>query len=108
MDEKRDWTEEFDEKMKRIKEGGRISGRYSRVFQLKTVKGLSRYAEEMASVQGVEETGRILEIPNMIRRLGKVWRMSQHDIEPLCREIEEIANALQVSRQAVQGMGMNL
>lgn len=106
VDGKRDWTEEFDEKVQRARGEGRISGQCSSVFQLKTVKGLSRYAEEMALVQGVEETDRILEIPNMIRRLGKVWRMSPHDIERSCREIEETANALQVSRQAVQGMNL--
>lgn len=108
VDEKRDWTEEFDEKVQRAGEEGRISGQCSSVFQLKTVRGLSRYAEEMALVQGVEETDRILEIPNMIRRLGKVWRMSPHDIELPCHEIEETVNALQVSRQAVQGLGLDL
>lgn len=55
--------------------------------------------------QGVEEIERILEIPDVIRRIGKAWKMCQSDIENVCHRIEDIAEALQKSRQ---DMGMQL
>lgn len=106
VDETKDWTGEFDSRVQRARQGGDIPRRCSSLIRLKTVKGLSRYAEEMVSAQGVEEIKRILEIPDVIRRLGKEWEMSRNDIEYPCQRIGDIAESLQVSRRAVQGMGM--
>ncbi len=62
MDEKRDWTGEFDERVQQARQRGNIPQRCSNMTRIKSVKGLCRYAEEMASAQGVEEIERILEI----------------------------------------------
>lgn len=48
---------------------------------------------------GVEEIERILEIPDVIRRMGKAWEMCQSDIENACHRIEEIAELLQAAQQ---------
>ena len=101
VDGKQDWTGEFDARVQHARQGGGRPRRCSNLICLKTVKGLSRYAEEMASAQGVEEMERILEIPDVIRRLGKEWEMSQSDIENPCRRIEEIAGSLQEPQETM-------
>lgn len=105
VDGKKDWTAEFDEKIQCARRKGGIPKRHSNVSRIKAVKGLYRYAEEMSLAQGVEEIERILEIPDVIRRIGKAWKMYQSDIEDVCHRIEDIAESLQKSRQ---DMGMQL
>lgn len=56
-----------------VSQKGYIPWQCSSVMQIKAMKGLYRYAEEMAEVQGVEEIDRILEIPDVIRRMGHTW-----------------------------------
>lgn len=51
---------------------------------------------------GVEEIERIREIPDIIRRMGKVWEMCQRDIENACRRIENIAESLQAAQPAME------
>ncbi len=99
VDEKRDWTGEFDERVQQARQRGSIPQRRSSMFRIKAVNGLCRYAEEMASAQGVEEIERILELPDVIRRMGKAWEMCQSDIENACRKIEDIVKSLQAARQ---------
>ncbi len=106
VDETKDWTGEFDTRVQHVRQRGNIPRRCSNLIRLKTVKGLSRYAEEMASIQGVEEIKRILDIPDVIRRLGKAWEMSRNDIEYPCQRIGDIAESLQASQRAMQGMNM--
>lgn len=106
VDGKQDWTGEFDTRIQRIRQGRCMPRHCSNLIRLKTVKGLSRYAEEMASAQGVEEIKRIMEIPDVIRRLGKAWEMNQNDIEYPCQKINGIAESLEASRRPMQGMGM--
>ena len=105
VDKKRDWTGDFDERVQQARQKGNIPQRCSNMTRIKTVKGLCRYAEEMASAQGVEEIERILEIPDVIRRMGKAWEMSQSDIDNACRKIGDIAKPLQASQQT---MGMQM
>ena len=105
VDEKRDWTGEFDERVQQARQKGCIPRRCSSMIQIKAVKGLCRYAEEMASAQGAEEIERILEIPDVIRRMGKAWAMSRSDIDNTCRKIEDITKSMQASQQT---MGMQL
>lgn len=57
----------------------------------------------MAEVQGVEEIDRILEIPNIIRRMGEAWEMSENEINGVCHRIEDIVEGLQAE---LQDMGM--
>lgn len=105
VDEKRDWTGEFDERVQQARQKGCIPRRCSSMIQIKAVKGLCRYAEEMASAQGAEEIERILGIPDVIRRMGKAWAMSRSDIDNTCRKIEDITKSMQASQQT---MGMQL
>lgn len=105
VDGKRDWTGEFDERVQQARQKGSIPRRCSSMLQIKAVKGLCRYAEEMASAQGAEEIERILEIPDVIRRMGKAWEMSRNDIDNTCRKIEDITKSMQASQQT---MGMQL
>ncbi len=65
-----------DDEVQQAKQKGSIPQRCSNMTRIKAVKGLCRYAEEMASVQGVERIERILEIPDAVRRMGKAWEMS--------------------------------
>ena len=106
VDEKRDWTGEFDERVQQARQKGCIPRRCSSMIQIKAVKGLCRYAEEMASAQGVEEIKRILEIPDVISHIGKAWEMGRNDIEYPCQRIVDIAESLQASQRAMRGMGM--
>lgn len=99
VDGKRDWTGEFDEKVQQVRQKGHIPWRHSNISRIKVVEGLYRYAEEMALAQGVEEIERILEIPDVIRRIGKAWRICQSDIETACQRIEDIAGLLQAPQQ---------
>lgn len=94
VDEKRDWTGEFDERVQQARQKGCIPRRCSSMIQIKAVKGLCRYAEEMASAQGAEEIERILKIPDVIRRMGKAWAMSRSDIDNTCRKIEDITKSM--------------
>lgn len=55
--------------------------------------------------QGAEEIERTLEIPDVIRRMGKAWEMSRSDIDNTCRKIEDITKSMQASQQT---MGMQL
>ena len=50
----------------------------------------------------MEEIERILEIPEVIRRMGKALEVCQSDIENACREIGDIVESLQASQQAVE------
>ena len=102
VDEKRDWTGEFDEKVQQARQKRNIPRRCSSLTRLKAVKGLCRYAEEMAAAQGIEEIERILEIPDVIRRMGKAWEMCRSDIENACREIGDVVESLHASQQAVE------
>ncbi|MCM1412591.1 MAG: hypothetical protein NC305_18910 [Lachnospiraceae bacterium] len=102
VDEKRDWTGEFDERVQKARQTGNIPRQCSNIAQIKAVKGLCRYAEEMASAQGAGEIGRILEIPDVIRRMGKAWEMSRGDIENACNRIEDIAGSLQAAQPAME------
>ena len=70
------------------------------------MEGLSRYAEEMVSAQGVKEIKRILEISDVIRRLGKAWEIGRNDMEYPCQRIGDIAESPQASQQAMQRMGI--
>ncbi len=106
VDGKQDWTGEFDTRVQRIRQGRSMPRHCSSLIRLKTVKGLGRYAEEMASAQGVEEIKRIMEIPDVIRHLGMAWEMSRNDIEYPCQRIGDLAESLQASQRAMQGMGM--
>lgn len=106
VDGKQDWTGEFDTRVQRIRQGRSMPRHCSNLIRLKTVKGLSRYAEEMALAQGVEEIKRIMEIPDVIRHLGMVWEMSRNDIEYPCQRIGDLTELLQASQRALQGMGM--
>ena len=106
VDETKDWTGEFDTRVQCVRQGGNIPRRCSSLLRLKTVKGLSRYAEEMVSTQGVEEIKRILEIPDVISHIGKAWEMGRNDIEYPCQRIVDIAESLQASQRAMRGMGM--
>lgn len=104
VDARRDWTGEFDERIREVSQKGNIPQHCSNLIQLKAVKGLYRYAEEMAEVQGVEEIERILEIPDIIRRMGQAWEMSENEINGVCHSIEDIAEGLQAEPQDM-GMG---
>ncbi len=102
VDEKRDWTGEFDERVQKALQKRGIPQRQTSLARIKAVTGLCRYAEEMASAQGVEEIERIREIPGVIRRMGKEWEMCQRDIENTCRRIEDIAESLQAAQPAME------
>ena len=102
VDEKKDWTGEFDVRVQKACQKGGIPRRQTGLAQLKAVRGLCRYAEEMALAQGVEEIERILEIPDVIRRMGKAWEMSRGDIENACRRIEDIAGSLQAAQPIME------
>ncbi len=102
VDEKRDWTEEFDEKVQQARKKRIIPQRRSSMTWEKAIKGLCRYAEEMASAQGVEEIERILEILDVIRRMGKEWEMCQSYIENACSKIGDIAEPLRESQKAME------
>ena len=58
----------------------------------------------MAEVQGVEEIDRILEIPDVIRRMGQAWEMSENEINGVCHRIGDLAEGLQAEPQEM-GMG---
>lgn len=105
VDEKRDWTGEFDKRIREVSQKGHALQHCSSVIQIKAVKGLCRYAEEMAAVQGMEEIGRILEIPDVIRRMGQIWEMSPNEIDGVCRRIGDIAEELESESQEM-GMGL--
>ena len=49
VDEKRDWTGEFDEKVQQARQKGSIPRLRFSMTWIKAVKGLCRYAEEMAA-----------------------------------------------------------
>lgn len=105
VDGKKDWTGEFDEKVWQARQKRGTPRQCSGIIRIKAVMGLCRYAEEMAEAQGMEEIGRIQEIPGIIRRMGDALEMCQGDIENVCRKIEDIAETLKASPQA---MGMQL
>lgn len=105
VDEKRDWTGEFDERVQKTREQKTTPRLPSSTRQMRAVMGLFRYAEEMSTAQGVDEIERILEIPDVIRRLGEAWEMNQCAIENYCGRIENIAESLQAAQQTM-GMGL--
>lgn len=102
VDGKRDWTGEFDERVQKALQKKGIQKRQTSLARMKAVTGLCRYAEEMASAQGVEEIERIREIPDVIRRMGKAWEMCRSDIENACHRIEDIAESLQAAQPAME------
>lgn len=104
VDGRRDWTGEFDERIREVSQKRNVLQCCSNLMQLKAVKGLYRYAEEMAEVQGVEEIDRILEIPDIIRRMGQAWEMSENEITGVCHRIGDIVEGLQAEPQDM-GMG---
>lgn len=104
MDEKKDWTGKFDERIWNVRQKGYMPQHCSDLMQIKAVKGLYRYAEEMAAVQGVEEIDRILEILDVIRHMGNMWEMSSNEIDIVCCRIGDIAEELQSEPQNM-GMG---
>ena len=99
VDGKKDWTGEFDHKVRQARQKRDTPRQRSGIIRIKAVMGLCRYAEEMAEAQGMEE------IPDVIRRMGEALEMCQGDIENACRKIEDIAETLKASPQA---MGMQL
>lgn len=99
VDGRRDWTGEFDERIREVSQKGNVPQHCSNLMQLKAVKGLYRYAVEMAEVQGVEEIDWILEIPDIIRRMGQALEMSANEINGVCHKIENIAEELQKESQ---------
>lgn len=101
VDGRRDWTDEFDERIREVSQKRNVSQCCSNLMQLKAVKGLCRYAEEMAEVQGVEEIDRILEVSDVIRHMGQVWEMSENEINGVCHRIGALAEEL---RSEPQGM----
>lgn len=101
VDEKRDWTAEFDEKIRHVRETNCLPRFRSTTAQIKALNGLCRYAEEMSWVQGMDEIERIQEIPDIIRRLGKAWGMEQGEIDIPCRKIDEIVESLQSSQPSM-------
>lgn len=104
VDGKRDWTSEFDERIQEVSQKGYAPQHCSNLMQLKAIKGLGRYVEEMAEVQGVEEIDRILEVPDVIRRMGQTWEMFPNEIDGVCRRIGDIAEKLEEESQDT-GMG---
>lgn len=101
VDGRRDWTGEFDERIREVSQKRNVPQCCSNLMQLKAVKGLCRYAEEMAEVQGVEEIDRILEVSDVIRHMGQVWEMSQNEIDGVCGRIGDIAEGLQEEPQGI-------
>lgn len=101
VDENRDWTAEFDERVQQAGHSDVMPQCRTNIAQIKAIKGLCRYAEEMASAQGVDEIERILEIPDVIRRLGKAWQMEQGEIDAPCQRIERIAESLQAPQPSM-------
>lgn len=104
VDGRRDWTGEFDERIREVSQKGNLPQHCSNLMQIKAVKGLYRYAEEMAEVQGVEEIDRILEISDVIRRMGQAWEMSKNEINGVCHRIGDLVEGLQAEPQDM-GMG---
>lgn len=103
VDGRRDWTGEFDERIREVSQKRNVPQCCSNLMQLKAVKGLCRYAEEMAEVQGMEEIDWILEVSDVIRHMGQVWEMPQNEIDGVCDRIGDIAEGLQ---EVLQGMGI--
>ena len=101
VDGRRDWIDEFDERIREVSQKRNVPQHCSNLMQLKVVKGLYRYAEEMAEVQGVEEIDRILEVSDVIRHMGQVWEMSQNEIDGVCGRIGDIAEGLQEEPQGI-------
>lgn len=99
--EKRDWTEEFDEKIRLACQRG-TSVYSTSISQLRTVNGLFRYAKEISEAQGIDEIDRILEIQDIIRRLGKDWEMSSREIDFYCDSIRKTAEQLQAVQPAME------
>lgn len=103
VDGRRDWTGEFDERIREVSQKRNVLQCCSNLMQLKAVKGLCRYAEEMAEVQGVEEIDRILEVSDVIRHMGQVWEMSENEINGVCHRIGDLVEEIQTEPQ---DMGM--
>ncbi len=101
VDEKRNWTGEFDEKVQQARQKRSIPRHRSGKTRAKAMMGLCRYAEEMASGQGTEERERILEIPDAIRHMGKAWGICQGNIGNACRKTEDIPGQLQEPQKAM-------
>ena len=101
IDGKRDWTEEFDEKIRLACQRG-TSVYSTSISQLRTVNGLFRYAKEMSIAQGIDEIDRILEIHDIIQRLEKDWEMSSREIDFYCDSIRKTAEQLQAVQPAME------
>lgn len=95
VDRQRDWTGEFDQKIREAKEKGAEPPRNSSILRLRAFQGLCRYAEEMAEVQGRDEIGRILEVADVARCMGEAWEVSKEETDRICRRITETAQALE-------------
>lgn len=105
VDGKKDWTGEFDHKVRQARQKRDTPRQRSGIIRIKAVMGLCRYAEEMAEAQGMEEIGRIQEIPDVIRRMGEALEMCQGDIENACRKIGNIAETLKKPQQTMEHGG---
>lgn len=101
IDGKRDWTEEFDEKMRLAGQRG-TSVSSTSISRLRTVNGLFRYAKEMSIAQGIDEIDRILEIHDIIQRLEKDWEMPSREIDYYCDSIRKTAEQLQAVQHAME------
>ncbi|WP_434311177.1 hypothetical protein [Hominifimenecus sp. rT4P-3] len=66
-----------DERILEVGQRGNAPQHCSNLLQLKAIKELGRYAEEMAEVKGVKEIDQILEASDVIRRMGQTWEMSR-------------------------------
>lgn len=102
VDGLRDWTGEFEERIRNVSQKGYIPRHCSSVMQIKAMKGLYRYAEEMAEVQGVEEIDRILEVSEIIKRMGQTWEVPTDEIDDICCKIGNITESLQSEPQGME------
>lgn len=102
VDGRKDWTAEFDETIRETSQKGNVPQHCSHLMQLETVKGLCRYAEEMAEVQGVEEIDRILEVSEIIKRMGQTWEVPTDEIDDICCKIGNITESLQSEPQGME------
>lgn len=105
VDGQRDWISEFDQKIQEAIRGNAGSPKHSSILRIKAFKGLCRYAEEMAQVQGADEIGRILEVAEIARRMGEAWELPEGEIERISQGITEMAEALWEASQH-NGMGL--